>query len=340
NVNSILETTSAETLIPFLRLINQPFFVQQRGVKFYISLAGDFNLISFGRTYGARTIWNLRNNYSQKELPEILDAAEAKIDSTTDPMARETLINKLQTTKSDNIDALLGKPGPKKPTPPPKATKKDMGINRGHKSWKTFRNEAEQFAKDHNETLTKEQLDNRADIEQVLAAAKRLGFKKLGHKSKLGVLNKFEQLAENSGMARSLINNKRGSLAEWLFLPTPAAKKTSFVGGDVVPYGTKDSTVPDYDIPHTGFKEWVNLKSDLINSGSKSAGVFRTGKDAARKYRIAAKKEAGNLPSGDKYSMDFIRDPGPVTRQAMLDILFNAGSPIYRVKFGEVWYTK
>ena len=341
NVNSILEATNAETLIPFLRLINQPYFIPQRGVDFYKKLAGNVDHISFGRTYGAKTLGNLIKRYRIETLPQILETAELKIESTSSNTERVSLIEQLQTqTNPIKINEILGRPNPKPLVRPKKATKKSMGVDRSHSSWKMLRSEAEQFAKDHGEKLTSEQVDIRADLEQVLFAAKKGDFKRLrlSTESKIKIIDRFDGLALDSKMPQSLINNKRGSLTEWLFLPTPGGKKTSFAGGEVVSYGTKGSTVPDYDIPHSGFREWVNLKSDIINVGKQSGGVYLAGKSAASKYLKKAKIEAANLPSGDKYSIDFIRDPGPVTRSTMIDILINPKSPVYRVKFGDIWY--
>ena len=205
-------------------------------------------------------------------------------------------------------------------------TKKNMGIDRASNTWKTLRQEAEQFAKDHGENLTTDQLDLRADLDQVVDNAKSGRFDKLNHSSKIDILDRYDELAAKSGMPQNWINAKRGNLGEALFLPKRGVKKFTFKGGVEVAWGTKDATVPDYSIPEQGYTEWVNQKSDLIDSGKKSGNVYQAGVAAARSYRTAAVKEAQNLPPGDKYSLDFIRDPGPDTRKAMLDILFAAGS--------------
>jgi hypothetical protein len=102
----------------------------------------------------------------------------------------------------------------------------------------------------------------------------------------------------------------------------------------------KGSTAPDYSVEHAGFTEWVNQRADRIHLHPTLTGTALAGLKAACRCRARAEKEAANLPEGDRYSLDFIRDPGEPTRTAMLEILFRDDSPVYRVKFGEDWFER
>jgi hypothetical protein len=201
-------------------------------------------------------------------------------------------------------------------------------------------------AQAHGETLTPDELDIRADLEMVRDRAKRGDLAKLSYADKVSILNRFDELAKQSKMATGPINGKRGDLAEALFNPDYGKARYAFKGGKAfnlkdVPKDKRNTyTKPDYRHEEGGVVEWVELKSDLIDQGPKSGDVYTSGKAAANEYVKHAKTDAPDLPPGDKYSMHFIRDPGPETRQAMLDILFAPDSPIYRVKFGETWYTR
>lgn len=84
----------------------------------------------------------------------------------------------------------------------------------------------------------------------------------------------------------------------------------------------------------------MNQKSDWIDRYSRNkAGAFVRGVAAANDYRDVARTEGANVPAGDRYSLDFIRDPGDATRLAMLKILFTEPL-IFRVKFGTRWYDR
>jgi len=122
--------------------------------------------------------------------------------------------------------------------------------------------------------------------------------------------------------------------------PQPPPERPRRDGLVIIHSPHKGSTSPDYSVKHDGFTEWVNQKYDNINEGHDRHGVYLAGIDAARIYLRSARVEAANLPREDRYSLDFVADPGPETRQAMLRILFCGGSPVHRVKFGESWYDR
>ena len=148
------------------------------------------------------------------------------MDAAATDQARNELLNTLRNTRDlAKVETALGNPPPPAPPPPPTVTKANMGINRSSSTWKVLRTEAETFAKNHGETLTADQLDLRADLDQVVDAAKRGRFDKLGDDFKLSILDRFDKLAAKSGTLQTWINAKRGNLGEALFLPQRGVKE-------------------------------------------------------------------------------------------------------------------
>ncbi|HEX9990218.1 MAG TPA: hypothetical protein VGE45_17300 [Chloroflexia bacterium] len=347
-VDDILGAVPKDEMNGFLKTIDDPAFNQQLGHDFFKGLATRPEAMEFARANGGDLLATFYRRYGwTTELVDSLRQARAKLDGAATPEARKQMIDAMKAARDKAaLDKILGKAPPPKPARPAKATKATMGVDRSHSSWKAFRADAVDDAKAHGETLTPEQLDIRADLEMVRDRAKRGHLDNLGHDSKLSILDRFDELAKQSGMAQGPLNGKRGDLAESLFNPDYGTKRYAFKGGKEfnlkdVPQNQRNAyTKPDYRLDETGVVEWVEQKSDLIDRGTKSGDVFTSGKAAANEYVKHAKSDAPDLPPGDKYSIDFIRDPGPPTRQAMLDILFAADSPVYRVKFGETWYTR
>lgn len=341
-LDEILASAKPEDVPLLLRALADPAYNMQLGGAFYSGLAAHPEAITFSRTYGGDVLARMYRTYGSRWSPTLEDAiarATTRLETAASATERTELLDKLRTTTdATKLDVLLGKPVAPPPPPPVRATKANMGVDRSRASWKAFRVEVEKVALAHGETLTSDKLDLRADLEQVIDAARSGRLDALGHDSRISVLDRFDQLAQQSSMMQTWINAKRGNLSEYLFNPQRGRKKASFLSGSEVAWGTKGATVPDYFIDQGAYREWVNQKSDLIDSGPKTAGVYASGRAAARTYRLNANLEAGNLPAGAKYSLDFVRDPGPETRKAMLAILLDTGSPIHRVKFGEVWY--
>ncbi len=341
-LDEILATAKPEDIPGFVRALADPAYNMQLGGAFYSGLAAHPEAITFSRIYGGDVLARLYRTYGGRWSPTLEDAiarATTRLETAATTAERTELLQKLRTTTdATKMDLLLGKPVAPPPPPPARATKANMGVDRSRASWKAYRVEVEKVALAHGETLTADKLDLRADLEQVIDAARSGRLDALGHDSKISVLDRFDQLAQQSSMMQTWINAKRGNLSEYLFNPQRGRKKTSFLSGAEVAWGTKGATVPDYFIEQGTYREWVNQKSDLIDSGPKTAGVYASGRAAARTYRLNANLEAGNLPAGAKYSLDFVRDPGPETRKAMLSILLDTGSPIQRVKFGGTWY--
>jgi hypothetical protein len=329
---------NAKDVTALLLALADPGFPRQWGAAFYLRLAAEPAAISFVRAYGAELFRNLQSQFGWEHLGDVLTRATSALEGAATAEARKTLASDLAATKdAAKIEALLGTPIPPKPPKPRPPTKKSMGVDRARASWDVFRREERKFAESHGETLTDEQLDIRADLRQVVASAETGQFRKLGHKSRLSILDRFDALAKESGMLQTWINQARGDLAEALFNPSYQRSKPIFLNRVRVSAIVEGVTVPDYEIAHTGFSEWVNQKSDLIDQGPRQkSGVYDAAVQAASRYlKRIRERDILNIPSGDKVSLDFIRDPGPGTRQRMLDILHAPGSPVYRVRFGE-----
>jgi hypothetical protein len=346
-VDEILAAVPADGMAAFLRLFADPAItpgqVQAAGGEFVANLAGKPSAMRFARRYGLKLFINLWRRFGWKPA---LDKALTDIDtrSQADPEGSKTWRDELEQAKTaDAAEKLLGrekaKPLPKKPV---RVTKRKLPVERNDE-WETLRLEVERDAKDHGQTLSPEELDLRTDCEAFFLAAKAGKFRKLGRKNKITLLDAFDDVAKRSKMPQSWINAHRGTVSEALFNPDFGKTKPRFLGGKLV-FGKTPAgaTIPDYKLDHTGFTEYVNQKSDLIDQGTKDAnGAFDTGKTAAKRYLDKANGtatepgEAANLPPADRYSLDFVRDPGPQTQKAMLDILFGPGSRVFRVKFGE-----
>jgi hypothetical protein len=147
----------------------------------------------------------------------------------------------------------LEKPGPPaKSAPTVTVTRDQLNIDRNDPAWPKYREMVERQAQKHNEDLTAQQLNTRADLEQVLAAARAGQLDDLSRAQKVAVLDEFDRLAKQSGMRQSWINAKRGnSLSESLFLPQSqrGLAKTAWLNGtDVtkvpVPKGGDGRTIP------------------------------------------------------------------------------------------------
>jgi hypothetical protein len=339
-IDEILASVKDGDVAGFLRFIADPGLaggkVRAWGADWFRRVADSPEAVQFGRRYGGKALRNLTTLFGwTPELTKTLGAIDALAEAAPD--AAPAMIDQVtKAKKTADIDALLGKPKPVKPPKPRvRATKTKLSVDRTRASWTTFRAEAAKFATTHQQTPTDAQLDLRADLYQFIADAKAGRFKRFSDKSLVNFLDAFDAVAKDAGMLQPWINALRGNvLAEALFIPDYGKAKSVFYKGKLEtgsrPAG---STEPDYSLPGKGFIEWVNLKSDLIDSNPKAA------KDAARAYLDKAKLEASNLPPGDKYSLHFIRTPpDKKTIQAMLDILFAKGSPIYRVKIGRTWY--
>ncbi len=177
------------------------------------------------------------------------------------------------------------------------------------------------------------------ELRQIFELVEQGAFQHWSYDQKRNLILTFNDMAAKAGFPTEWVNSFRGRMTEVLFTRNPWAKRPWFKGGVEVARGTPGATEPDYPITHKGenaFTEWVNIKSDFLTA----ANGTRKAMEYLRNADGTTKREALELPPGDKYSLHFIFDPGKATRDAMLAILLADGTPIYRVKFGETWYDR
>lgn len=344
--DEILARVAPDQVENFLHLIADPRIepakMKNAGGEFFVNLAGNARAIRFARRYGLKLVVVLSKDLSwSPALEQAFDAIDTR--SQADPEGTKSWRDELENARNRTaVEKLLGKEKAKPPRKPPvRATKESLPIERGDE-WETRRLEVERDAQAHHQTLAPEELDLRTDCEVFFEDAKALKYRQEERTKKLEFLDAFDHVAKASRMPQSWINAHRGPLSEALFNPEFGMRKARFLGKQSVVGPTpKGATIPDYKIEHGDFIEYVNQKSDLIDRGAKDdkKDVFISGKNAATQYlRIAQEKEAKNLPDGDRYSLDFVRDPGEKTQTAMLDILFSDGT-IFRVKIGDsIWF--
>jgi hypothetical protein len=363
NTDEILATVPPEEMTGFLRTLSDRALGRELGTGFFKGLAAHPSAMDFARLYGGQALKKFYLKHGRQwsaDLRKDLTQAGDLLAAAENPTARQELLDQmLKARDSRALDKLLGKPVPAKPRRPRVASTGAM-VDRTHPSWEVFRSEAERYAGDHKEIpskeypaeqfvkdnrtpLTEAELDLRADLDLVLDGAKRGDLAAYSHDNKLRILDRFDIVASQSRLSTGPANQKRGALSEALFRPADQrnARKPRFQNGvDIVGIEGKKQTdyiVPDYYSDETGVPEWVEQKSDLIGDPADKR-INAAGTAAARLYLKHALADVHHLPAGSRYSIDFVRDPGRATRQAMLDILFSAGSPIYRVKFGTHWY--
>ena len=342
--DEVLVSAGATNLAGFLRALADPDVVGYRDPSYYRELAKRPAAIEFSQTYGAKVLRNiaLRYGWNAALTKEVLPRATAKIDSTPEAQ-RAAVIEALGTeTNLKKLDALIGKESPPPPRKPVRPTKSNLGVDRGVRAWSLFEaTEARGAVRRGEVNVDPAKIKQRADVLQILDRAKQGVFKDLSHKSRVELVDRFDELAVLSGMGRGRANALRGSLAEVLLRPDPKEIKVAFLDHNRVTLQTTGATIPDYSLTHAGHKEWVNQKSDWIDKKDllTKAGETRRGIAAAILYRDKARLEAANVPVGDLYSLDFIRDPGDPTRSSMLRIIFQEAG-VHRVKFGETWYDR
>lgn len=342
--DEVLVAAAPKDLGALLRSLADAEVVSFKRPEFYRDLAKNRAAMDFSDAYGAKTLRNLALKYGWGDaLKNVLARATAKIESAETPDARAELIQGLQTeTTVARLDALIGRERPPRPPRPVQPTKRNLGVDRRLASWARFRQSEVDYATRHNETPTKTQLDERADVLLILDRAKSGAFDHLSHNSKVEVIDSFDKRCIDAGIDRGRTNALRGSLSEVLIRPVRFEPKRAFLNHDPVPWNTAGASKLDYHLEHPGFTEWVEQKSDVLSGGHKRRdGAFEVGVSAARTYRKDAIEDLKNLPEGDKLSIEFIREPNAATKKAMLQVLFGPDSPIFRVRFGGgPWLTR
>jgi hypothetical protein len=312
--------------------------------------------VAFGRRFGVRVLasfWRRFAGADAENRAAALRATTAYLgDPSVTPEVRAQRLAQLEVLTSRlEFERAIGTAPPPVPRPPrPNAT--TLGIDRNAAEWDTLHTEEADLAQRRGLTLTDAELATWADLQQIFSRARRGDFIGLGRDALLRILDEYERRAVDARMPRLLINARRGRLAELFFGPRPARPQQAYLGGVPVPYSTAGASRPDYWItpeeavtagePPRAFTEFVDLKSDLINSGTVRAGdrAYTAGVRAATQYVGHAAADQPNLPAGARISLDFVRSTNPATTRAMLDILFTASSRIYRVRFGGgAWQT-
>jgi hypothetical protein len=336
NADAVL--AAAGDVNALLHALADPGFKRALGARFYEAFAGKPFAIDFVRAYGADLFDSIFRAYGRNwmVMEDVIKRASELLDAAPTPEGRKALHDQIINISSrQQLAALLGQPTAQAPAKPVKVTKKTLGVNRALANWKVFRGEAEKFATIHGENLTAEQIDARADRAQIHELARQGKYANFSTANRISILDRFDELARESNLPTGPANQSRGDLAEALFNPKYGKKKMIFLNGIRQSNNPSGATIPDYDITHSAFTEWVELKSDLIDQGTtQKDGAFDAGVGAAQKYLKDARADILNLPQGDKLSLDFIRDPGAVTRRRMLQILLATDSPVYRVRFG------
>ncbi len=377
NVDAILGSVPVELIPEFLRAMADPAFTigPRTGLDFFTGIADHPAAIDFARVYGGSAVIKIyRLAGSWTTFDTLLLRAETALESAETPAARQEFIDDLLKGDKAALDKILD-PKVKLPRETP-VSKKTLGVNRSSTEWLAKRKAAGEFADDHSVTATPKALDLIADLLQIHAKAMNRKFEKWsGNQDAIeNLLDRFDALVAD--VAKEPVtstdpaktdpaaveaawkttlgnwrNSLRGAIGEAVGRPPGVPKYKGPAMGKVVGGKLVDPTIPDYSQTVAGVVEWVNIKSDVLAAGlpGPRSGTYSEGVAAASNYRKAATKEAGNLPAGDKYSIQFLRDPlraddpaaGRRTRRAMLDTLFDEGSPIYRVKFGnQKWITR
>jgi hypothetical protein len=185
-----------------------------------------------------------------------------------------------------------------------------------------------------------ERLKRRAGLDLIRENARRGLFRGWTHEQRVAVLDAYDALGRTAWNPSKPgpVNSGRGELAEIMFLPEGAVAnrgpQRAYESGKQVSGGNrKGTTKPDYTIPGDPV-EFVNMKSDyLLNE--------REARERAQDYAdFASEHEIPNLPANTRFSLHFVRDPGPNIRKVMIEEIFKSGRDHYchRVRFGEKWY--
>lgn len=330
--------SAGDNVMDLLHFLAHPDFAQgggiQLGEQWLAAVGRDPQSLALGRAYGPRLVHRLSLTLKAGSVRYNAARTRAleKLDEMTVPADRQALIDSLIAADRAGIETILGTARPK-PQPPPTATKEDLGINRGSREWRILREEIE---REFGATLTAEQKAGRADIEQVLTAARAHRFKVTVHTELLAMLTRFDTLCTASGLSIGERNAWRASLAEWLFLPRRGFLKSAFLNGERSQAGRLGAVIPDDWYQRNGISIALELKSDVIDRNQTDADL----RAVARLYLDRAKVAMTHLPLGAEYELWFIRDPGAHGRQVMLEILRGADSRITRVYFGaDGWVT-
>ncbi|BCJ50645.1 hypothetical protein Asp14428_21200 [Actinoplanes sp. NBRC 14428] len=328
-VDNVL-AAAGDRQIELLRLLAHPELAQVTAVRnaggeAWEAIGQDARAVAFGRAYGPRLAVKLYTMFGPG--PARVDARErtAGLIEAAEPARRDPLIQELLTLDDRRFRLRIGTA---KRIVRQAATKDSLKIDRSLVQWRTIRAEIER----NYPHLTAEQRDGRADLDQVLEAARAGKFaKSLSHATRLAMLDRFDALGRQYGLSPGSISGRRGTLAEWLFIPGRGFRRTVWLRGKQIRQVVSGCTVSDDWYQVDGRWEALELKSDLIHQ--QSTAELRA---LAGGYLTDAAGDAENLPPGSRYALWFIREPGTqADMDAMITVLRGGGSPITRVRFGD-----
>jgi hypothetical protein len=335
-VSEILADVAPGAMSDFLHAMRDPRFDRRLGVDFMKVLARNPDLLEFAVEYDPRTAAKIVRE-GGAGWRSIFERTTALLDEQPTPEARAATAERIRTARGGlrGIETVLGTPRARA-RPRPRAS---VDARKSDPQWAHYVEEATDFATRHGEHLTPEQIDMRAQMLQISADAERRVFRTRSHANRLAILDAYDRLGRLSGQLDIWTNRGRGDLSEWLFNPSRMLRKRFFLHGVEQTRNVSDCSILDYSIETDQQRpdgqplvEWVEQKSDILDG---SAGTR-----AAGRYLGEGIADLANLPRGDRLSIDFVRDPGDATRQAMMRILFGPRSPFTRVKFGTSWYTR
>ncbi len=187
------------------------------------------------------------------------------------------------------------------------------------------------------------EINIRADQElrEMEAKAARGDYSNLSPREKLKLLNRYEQLSAQTGNFPKQLNLRKGTFWENISMSPRAPKQVIFVGGGKALYPEEIDPRRDR---HTRADRVIGVKNpfgkETLGAENKKADEIHrmTPREAERRaedYLIQAHKNAASLPDGTPIVIAFARTPGPEVRKAIVDKLFQEGSPVTEVRFGQ-----
>lgn len=354
---SILEAVPPENVAVFLRANAEPGL--SGPAEFFQGLGRNRAACELVDRFGSRLLWRLLR-LQPGRVPPAMRVSRARLDidrvltaldrtSAEDPVAAIALADRITGLRSNAtpraLDALVGRRARQSTVIEP---------HRDDPQWPVYRSRADAYAAAHpveGPALTRAELDLRAALFQVVARAQAGDFAAARPAERTAMLDDFNALSAEARLDRSWISAMRGRLFEGLGRGnrTPSLP-TIWLGGRVVRSQLSGSTVPDAAYPPVTYadltpdasgrvpvettpRRWIEQKAYTFDPSNVDAnGVNRSGRTAARSHVADATADLGNLPPGSTIELEYSRDPGEVTRDAMARILF-AEPRVERVTF-------
>jgi hypothetical protein len=237
-------------------------------------------------------------------------------------------------------------------------------------AWPDHLKEAREFLEASNDKgprrkLLKPDADGNVDFEAAVLAyatvqqvSKRItdrwqAQQKLKYASKLRILQDLDDIARAGGLPDTWINNARGDVAEALFAPGGGRKQISIPNPDHPAAGGGPGRTQLDGVYQPGerplstspVREWVEVKSDLIDLPGKAGAANSHSVGLARKYAKGGLQDWDALRANpsmqdDRIVIHFVRKPDAATIEAMKAILLGPDSPFAAVGFGDQWHNR